>query len=33
MITIKHLLINQILTLNYPKGVDMPLNKLTKPNN
>ena len=32
MITIKHLSMNQILALNNPSEVDMPLNKWTKPN-
>ena len=32
MITIKHLLMNQILALNNPLGIDMLLNKLTQEN-
>ena len=31
MITIKHLQINPISSLNNPYRVDMPLNKYTKP--
>ena len=32
IIVVKNLEINQILTLNNPEGVDLPLNNQTKPN-
>ena len=31
MIAMKHLQINEIPTLNNPRGIDMPLNKSGKP--